>query len=128
MKKKTEPMIETIFAKHIYTEAELLEVSAELGRACKRINTLEDEKSAVSKDFASRIESAEIRRDMLIENLNNRYEMRDTECFVVFDPKNRGKDFFKRNPDGSQGDFVERREMTQSDFQLALPEVEKGAV
>jgi hypothetical protein len=124
MKKTPEPIIENIFAKHIYSESELLEVSADLGRVCKGINTLEGEKSAVSKDFASRIETQEIKRDGLIENLNNRYVMRETDCIVTLDPKNRSKDYHKQNPDGTPGDFVERREMTQADFQLALPETE----
>ena len=128
MKDKTnEPIIEEIYAKHVYSESELLEVSAELGRVCKGINTLEDEKSAVSKDFSSRIETQEIKRDGLIENLNNRYVLRKTDCIVVMSPKNRSKDYFRVDTLGLPGEFVERREMSQDDFQLALPATEGGA-
>jgi hypothetical protein len=41
-------------------------------------------------------------------------------------PKNRSKDYFKQNPDGTKGDFVERREMSPADFQLTLPETERA--
>jgi hypothetical protein len=40
------------------------------------------------------------------------------------DPKNRAKDYFRRDTDGANGEFVERREMTHADFQLPLPATE----
>lgn len=116
--------IETIHAKHVFSQDELLELSRDLGRTCTAINALEAEKSAIAKDFSSRIETNEIKRDGLVDRVTSGYEFRPTECLVIMDPKNRSKDYFKRNPDGTKGDFVERREMTQSDFQLALPAVE----
>ena len=122
--KKSKPIIENIYAKHVFTQEELLDISRELGRTCTEINTLEQQKSAVTKDFASRIETQEIKRDGLVDNVTSGYMMRPTDCIVVLDPKNRSKDYF-RTPDGEiKGEFVERREMTQADFQLALPEVE----
>jgi hypothetical protein len=130
MKEKTKPIIENIYARHTFTEPELLELSRELGRTCSQISKLEAEKSAVTKDFGGRIETQEIKRDGLVENVTSGYAMQPTDCIVIMDPKNRSKDYFKQNPDGTQGEFVERREMTQADFQLALPAVEpsgKGA-
>lgn len=50
--------------------------------------------------------------------------MRPTECFVVMDVPNYSKDYMRRNADGTIGEFVERREMTQADFQLALPKID----
>lgn len=123
--KKNEPVIENIHAKHTFTQEELLELSRELGRTCTEITKLESEKSAVTKDFASRIETKEIHRDGLVDRVTSGYEMRPTDCIVVFDPKNRSKDYFRAGVDGEKGEFVERREMTQADFQLALPETEK---
>lgn len=121
MKKTASEIIETIHAKHIFTEKELLELSRGLGRTCTEISTLESEKSAVTKDFGSRIETKEIQRDSLVDKVTSGYEMRPTECFVVMDVPNHSKDYLRRNADGTTGEFVERREMTTADFQLALP-------
>lgn len=118
---KIPDIIETIHAKHTFTQEELIEVSRSLGRTCTEIATLESEKSAVTKDFASRIETKEILRDSLVDKVSSGYEFRPTECIVIFDPKNRSKDYIRRNVDGETGEFVERRKMTTSDFQLALP-------
>src|SRR6185295_4616706 len=112
MPKKTDTQIvETIHAKHTFSQDELVDLSRELGRTCNDINTLESEKSAVTKDFGSRIETKEIRRDSLVDKVTSGYEMRPTECIVVLDPANRSKDYFRRGTDGAKGDFVERREM-----------------
>jgi hypothetical protein len=124
MPNKTDPIVETIHAKHVFSQDELVDLSRELGRTCNDINTLESEKSAVTKDFASRIETKEIRRDSLVDKVTSGYEMRPTECLVMLDPKNRSKDYFRRDSFGLPGDFVERREMTQADFQLVLPNTE----
>jgi hypothetical protein len=126
-KKSNDPVIETIHAKHVFSQEELLGLSRELGRTCSEINSLESQKSAVGKDFAARIETQEIKRDGLIDNVTSGYAMVPTECVVIMDAKNRSKDYFKIGKDGIALDFVERREMTQADFQLALPETEEGA-
>ena len=118
---KIPDIVETIHAKHTFTQEELIEVSRSLGRTCTEIATLESEKSAVTKDFASRIETKEIQRDSLVDKVLSGYEFRPTECVVVFDPKNRSKDYMRRNGDGEAGEFIERREMNTADFQLALP-------
>lgn len=120
--KKDKAIIETIHAKYVFSQDELLELSRELGRTCTEINTLEQQKSAVTKDFGGRIETNEIKRDSLVDNVTSGYKMKPTECIVTLDPKNRSKDYHKQNPDGTPGEFVERREMNQSDFQLVLPE------
>jgi hypothetical protein len=127
MKETPKPIIETIHAKHVFAQEELLELSRELGRTCTAINTLEQEKSAVTKDFASRIGTNEIKRDSLVDKVTSGYEMRPTDCIVVMDPKNRSKDYFRQDHLGLCGEFVERREMTTADFQLALPVPEGGA-
>jgi hypothetical protein len=125
---KDKQLIEEIFAKHVFSQVELLELSRELGRTCTQISKLESEKSAVTKDFGGRIESQEIKRDGLVDNVTSGYRMQPTNCIVVFDPKNRSKDYFKQNPDGTKGDFVERREMSQADFQIELSGTESAPV
>jgi len=127
MPKTPKPIIEQIYAKHTFSEPELLDLSRELGRTCSEINQLEQQKSAVGKDFSARIETQEIKRDGLIDNVTSGYAMKLTNCIVTLDPKNRSKDFHKQNPDGTKGEFVERREMTQEDFQLALPNTDEEA-
>ena len=111
---------EQIHAKHIFTSEELLDLSRQLGRTCTEVSTLEQEKSAVTKDFGGRILSKEIVRDSLVDKVTSGYEMRLTDCIVVMDAANRSKDYFRETPEGERGEFVERREMTHSDFQLAL--------
>lgn len=119
-------ILETIHAKHVFTDGEINELARQLARTNSEIGTLEAEKSAVSKDFAGRIETKEIHRGSLSANINNGYEMRPTECLVELDPKNRSKDYYRREKDGSKGEFLERREMTQADFQLSLPATTEG--
>lgn len=124
MKNQPVEITETIHAKHTFSQDELLELSRGLGRTCTEISQLESEKSAVTKDFGFRIETKEIQRDSLVDKVTSGYEMRPTDCVVVFDVKNRSKDYFRRLVDGQVGEFVERREMSQADFQLALPKIE----
>lgn len=123
MTKKNAEIVETIHAKHTFSQEELLDLSRALGRTCTEINALESEKSAIGKDFASRIETKEIQRDSLVDKVTSGYEFRPTDCIVVMDPPNRSKDYFRKDHLGLPGEFVERREMTQADFQLALPAV-----
>lgn len=124
--KKEVPVVkESIHAKHVFSPEELLDLSRQLGRTCSEINGLEQQKSAVGKDFGSRIETKEIARDYLIDRVTSGYEMRPTDFIVVFDVPNQSKDYFKIEPDGKKGEFVERREMRQADFQLALPVADK---
>jgi len=117
----TNQIEDNIHAKHVFTQEETIEISRELGRTCTQIATLESEKSAVTKDFAARIETKEIMRDLLVDKITSGYEMRPTDCIVVLDPKNRSKDYFRKNAVGTQGEYIERREMTHADFQLCLP-------
>lgn len=124
MLKPPKDIIETIHAKHVFSQEELLELSRSLGRTCTQINTLEAEKSAIGKDFSSRIETQEIQRDSLVDKVTSGYEFRPTECIVVLDPKNRSKDYFRNDSADGIGEFVERREMTQADFQLTIPVTE----
>ena len=121
-KQQTEPLKETIHAKHVFSTEERIELSLELGRTCSQETKLEQEKSAVMKDFNSRIETTAIKRDSLVDKVTSGYEMRPTPCLVILDPKNRSKDYFRIATDGARGEFVERREMTEADFQLHLPE------
>ena len=62
MKNKSPSVItEEIYAKHTFSQDELLDLSRDLGRTCSEINQLEQQKSAVGKDFAARktIENSE---------------------------------------------------------------------
>jgi hypothetical protein len=81
--KTPKPIVENIFAKHVFTQDELLELSRELGRTCTQISKLESEKSAVTKDFAGRIETQEIKRDGLVDNVTSGYAMQPTDCIVI---------------------------------------------
>ena len=130
MSKKTKdepetPVVkETIQAKHTFTQDERNELGMELSRTCRAIGTMEEEKAATAKDYAGRIQIAEIKRDSLVEKIASGYEMRSTECAVTFYPTNRSKDYWRLNLDGTRGEFIERREMTTSDFQLTIPDGE----
>lgn len=128
MKAKTpEIIIEVIQARHTFSDTEKIELSLELSRTCSQVNSLEQEKSAITKDYAGRIGTAEIKRDSLVEKIISGYEMKPTDCIVTLDPTNRSKDYHRKNPNNTKGEFVERREMTQADFQLALPNTEDDA-
>ena len=77
--KERKPIEETIHAKHVFSQEELLELSRDLGRTCTAINTLESEKSAVTKDFGSRIETNEIKRDSLVDKVTSGYPTTDID-------------------------------------------------
>jgi hypothetical protein len=121
MPEKQHTAEENIHAKHVFNTEETIELSRELARVCTAVATLQAEKSAVTKDFASRIETNEIKSSLLVDKITSGYEMRPTDCIVQFDPKNRSKDYFRKDSLGLAGEFIERREMTQADFQLCLP-------
>lgn len=110
-------VIETIEARYDYTEKERSEVAQQLVTKMQEKRRIEEEAKASAADWKKRVKQSQI----IIEELENRFssgfEMRQTECTVVFFPKKRRKEYI-RTADGQK---VAERDMDANDFQLHFP-------
>ena len=71
--------------KHELTEAETAEYGRNLAAAEQELANIATEKKAAQGMRSSRVSLRRINQvDRLTEILGNRYEMRDTECVIVF--------------------------------------------
>lgn len=70
--------------KHELTEAETAEYGRNLAAAEQELANIAAEEKEVKDAFKSRKSAQDKQVDRLTEILGNRYEMRDTECVIVF--------------------------------------------
>jgi hypothetical protein len=99
------------------TEEEKRELAEGMAEKQAELESLEDEKKAVAKDYASRIESTqgEIRRKSSIYRQG--WEVRETDCVEIMD-YNRAEVRIVRL---DTSEVLNRRKMTQDELTLPLP-------
>jgi hypothetical protein len=101
--KKAEVKIETIQARHDFSEKEIGELGGSLSGMIREKSRLTEEKKVVMKQWATRIEEVTNRINETSDKMEARFEMRSTECEVHFDWK-AGKKTYVRKADGKQVD------------------------
>lgn len=123
MKKKTpkkpeQPeVIETIDAPHKFTDPERLELANTLAQATQKLTGLEEDKKRITSDFKAQIDGEQARANSVATKLNNGYELRQTECRLLFFPKKGVKQYYRLD----NGELVKEATMSSGDFQLSLP-------
>lgn len=87
-----------------------------LAEANQKVEELEDQKKQVASQYAARIDSENGSVSSLSLKLRSGYEMRPTNCTVIFDVPNGVKRYY----DERTGDYVSQATMTKSDYQRSL--------
>jgi hypothetical protein len=73
-------------------------------------------RSAAMSDYKAKMDSAQADANLLSNNITNGYEIRLTECIVIFHPNFKRKEYI--NPITNRIEL--ECSMTQADFQLHL--------
>lgn len=116
---------ERIELRHNFSETERAEFGKQLSHKLEEKQLLTEQMKSSAKSWKSKIDAVQVDINALSQKGRDGYEMRPTECRVVFDRK-LGKKHIYRKVDGKpEGEFVETRDMTQVEFErLPLPEPE----
>jgi hypothetical protein len=114
--KKLPEHIETIEAKHDFSDPEKIGLLEELSRAHHEAGELKEQAKHSATEWKNRIKSIENKISTISNKATSGYEFRPTECRVEFDTKKEKKTYFNKKT----GEKVETRDMTPADFELPL--------
>jgi hypothetical protein len=110
--------------RHQFTNEELLEVARQLAEASGRRNTLEAEKSAITKQYASSIADVERAIDDKAAKVSQGYEFRMIDCTIKFDFPHPGHKTVVRN---DTGEHIDTTAMTAEEKQMKLDQIEAAS-
>lgn len=99
------------------TKEELDELAGRLAEEQLELQELEEQKKAVTKDFAGKIEAVQARISSGSNTFRQRWEMREVECVEVKDFE-RGECFSRRL---DTGEVIKRRKLTSAELDRELP-------
>ena len=99
------------------TKEELDDLAGSLAEQQLELQELEEQKKAVTKDFAGKIEAVQARIRSGPNTFRQRWEMREVECVEVKDFI-RGECFSKRL---DTGEVIKRRKLTSAELERELP-------
>ena len=99
------------------TKEELDELAGRLAEEQLELQELEDQKKAVVKDMAGKIEAVQARIRSGSNTFRQRWEMREVECVEVKD-FNSGELYAKRM---DTGEVIKRRKLTSAELERELP-------
>jgi hypothetical protein len=71
--------------RHKFTIAELAEIADKMGRAAAHVYAIERQKSEQAAHYGAELKAANLAHGDLVERFNQKYEMRDVECRIVYD-------------------------------------------
>jgi hypothetical protein len=122
--KPEQPLVkERISAKYVFTPEEVQSLTKSLTDSISEKARLEEEKKTAMADWKTRISTVANNIASGANKISAGYEWRDTECQVVMDTPKKGRKSYIRLSDKVK---VDERDMTDSDRQLLLTEVEKA--
>lgn len=99
------------------TKEELDELAGRLAEEQLELQELEEQKKAVTKDFAGKIEAVQARIRSGSNTFRQRWEMREVECVEVKDYLS-GELYSKRL---DTGEVLKRRKLTSAELERELP-------
>lgn len=122
---------ETKTVKHTYNHEEREQLGGELARAIGTIRGIEAEFDGIKSSYKAKTAEAEAKIDRLSTNISNGFDMREEQCFVVYRPSEKLKDYFTSEEqvaaylDSRAGVVpVLTERMSADDFQQELIEAE----
>lgn len=107
----------TTMIRYEFNKLELEEKAQSLGEANKRLGTLASELATIKKDYTKRITETQCRVDELSDNVTQKYEMRNTQCFLYKNFKMKERQYLD-----ADGIILKTEPLTPADFQLAIEE------
>jgi hypothetical protein len=120
--KKPEPVkIETISARHDFTDAEKIQLGSKIAELTQHKARTEEEKKVAMGEWSNKVKSIQSEISNVSGKISAGFEMRDTECEVVLDWK-AGKKTYTRKSDGK---VIETRSITDPERQQKLFEEEQ---
>lgn len=111
---------ETLFLHRDFTEAERLEMGAQLAQAHNHIAAIADEEASMKAGIKEKRAGVELTIGSLSRKLNDGYDMENTVCTLDYDQPQVGEVTYHK-PDGS---IVKTRAMTEQERHMDLPLVE----
>jgi hypothetical protein len=106
-----------ILARHDFSRDESLALGQEFNQHFQKQRSLECEKKAISADFSSQIKQEDSHMERIGQRISAGFEMRETDCTVELDFKNRKKLYFRNDT----GEYVKDETLSQSDLQEEFP-------
>lgn len=120
--KKQEVKIETIPARHEFTDVEKSELGGKLAGLTQEKTRVEEEKKVAMSQWTTRIKGIQNDISAVSGKISSGFEMRDTQCEVHYDWKKGEKTYFRKE-DGTK---VETRKIEEHERQQKLFEEEQA--
>lgn len=105
----------TVMLRYNFTEAELKEKAQSLGEAVQKISQIEDELSSIKKDYGKQITQKQGEINELSNNITQKYEMRNTPCFLHKNFKMKERQYLDHD-----STILKTEPLTSADYQLAI--------
>jgi len=112
--------IEARSLKCVLTEEEKQKISRNLARDTMALHNLELEKKSVMSSYKDKADKAQLAVNISARLINDGYDFREVDCEVVRDYGEKIIYWIRTDT----GETVESREMTRSELQLRLKDVE----
>jgi len=103
--------------RHKYTIPELAELADKMGRAAAQVYAIERQKSEQAAHYGAELKAANLAHGDLVERFNQKYEMRDVECRIVYDRPEPGYKAYVRT---DNGESIREVPMTDAEKQRAF--------
>lgn len=116
---------ETRNIRHDFNKDEIAGIHTQFHQAIKEVGVIESEADSVKANFKARTAEAQAKADRFGSLIDAGFEMRMTDCIVVFRPKDRKKDYYLKSclVDGKlpkKAKIVLTDDMTEDDMQAEL--------
>jgi hypothetical protein len=103
--------------RHKFTVAELAELADKMAQAAAAVYTIERQKAEQAAHYGAELKAANLAHGELVERYNQRYEMRDVECRIVYDKPEPGYKAYVRT---DNGESIREVPMTDAEKQRAF--------
>jgi len=103
--------------RHKFTVNELAELADRMATAAAAVYTIEKQKAEQAAHFGAELKAANLAHGDLVERYNQRYEMREVECRIVYDRPEPGYKAYVRT---DNGESIRDVPMTDAEKQRAF--------
>ena len=103
--------------RHKFTVNELAELADKMATAAAAVYTIEKQKAEQAAHYGAELKAANLAHGDLVERYNQRYEMRDVECRIVYDRPEPGYKAYVRT---DNGESIRDVPMTDAEKQRAF--------
>jgi len=109
---------ESLYLRYDFTTEDRLQMCEELAQAYNRNQQIDDEETVMKAQIKDKRANVDATVGSLSRKLNDRFEMRNVDCELVYDFPNVGEVSYKRK---DNGEIAKTRPMTEMERQMDLP-------